>query len=106
MSEDTTYNGWKNYPTWCVNLWLSNDEGLYREAQERTEQTRIDIGSRLEPGEERTRTTRYTLANNFKDWVVDDLAPDLGATFTADLLGYALGEVDWDEIADAWLENA
>lgn len=29
--EDTTYNGWKNYPTWCVNLWLSNDEGLYNE---------------------------------------------------------------------------
>jgi hypothetical protein len=27
---DTTYNGWTNYPTWCVNLWLSNDEGLYR----------------------------------------------------------------------------
>jgi hypothetical protein len=37
---------------------------------------------------------------------VDDLAPDLGASFPADLLGYALGEVDWHEIADAWIEMA
>ena len=26
---DTDYNGWTNYETWNVGLWLGNDEGLY-----------------------------------------------------------------------------
>lgn len=30
MTEpDSSYNGWSNYETWVVNLWLGNDEGSY-----------------------------------------------------------------------------
>ena len=28
-----SYNGWKNYETWNVALWMNNDEGLYELVQ-------------------------------------------------------------------------
>ena len=31
--EDTTYNGWTNYETWNVALWIGNDQGLYNLAR-------------------------------------------------------------------------
>ncbi len=90
MSEQG-YNGWANYPTWAVNLWLGNDEALYRLATEKV------VAAGLERG---------PVADALKSWVRDVLAPDLGATFAADLLGYALDLVDWYEIADAWIEGS
>lgn len=31
---DRTYNGWTNYETWNVVLWIENDEGIYNYIQE------------------------------------------------------------------------
>lgn len=28
--QDTSYNGWSNYETWNVALWIQNDYPLYR----------------------------------------------------------------------------
>ena len=30
---ETTYNGYANYETWNVSLWIQNDEGFYDIAQ-------------------------------------------------------------------------
>jgi hypothetical protein len=34
--DELGYNGWANYETWNVALWLDSDEGLYSFAREYT----------------------------------------------------------------------
>jgi hypothetical protein len=101
------YNGWKNYETWATNLWLGNDEGLYlsvrqmaREAVEAAPQD-INVPDIWSVDE----AARYRLADTIKDWLTNELAPDLGASLWADLLGAALSEVAWDDVAASWIED-
>jgi hypothetical protein len=83
------YNGWDNYETWCVHLWLDNDQGLQEQAQFLA----------------RSQESGTTAEERLKTWVEEDLVPDLGASFAADLLGTALSEVNWTEVAEAFRED-
>ncbi len=93
-TEASTYQGWKNYPTWCINLWISNDEPLYREWLNMVHRAGADSAS--------------DLGQSLKDWVQE--FPGIGdedavVGFPADLLGYALDQVDWMEIATTWIKD-
>ena len=104
MSGDARYNGWTNYETWCVKLWIDNDQGEHEHWREQAREAWRDSVHPQYPGQARSDTARAYLAERLKDaW--HDANPDLGATVWADLLGAALGEVDWYEIAQAMLDD-
>lgn len=110
--SDTTYQGWRNYETWCVKLWIDNDEGSYRYWQEQARDAYDDAtdAPTLYASQSVSDRARSRLANQLKTELDDD-ANELGAKLPesgmyADLLNAALSEVDWYEIADALLVTA
>lgn len=106
MTAETTYNGWKNYPTWAVNLWLSNDEGLYLTTLEQVR----EIVSEDEPTSRYwslEESHRFNTADMLKDFAQELCSNEYdGSSMLSDLIGFALGEVDWNEIAESWIESA
>jgi hypothetical protein len=99
------YNGWKNYETWTVSLWLDNDEKSYRYWRTQVERHRKHAPE-LRQVRQGTWTTdeaiRIGLAGQVKDEVADR-TPLKGASMYSDLLLAALSEVDWFEIVDSWI---
>ena len=92
--DEKGYNGWKNYETWAVKLWMDNDEGSQRLFEDLA---RVHV---KESGDK----AGYGLTRAVKDNIVCS-APDLGASMYADLLGSALDNVDWREIAESLIEG-
>ncbi len=93
--DEQGYNGWTNYETWCVNLWLNNDQGTYNAVNELVEEFDED-------------TNVIKIADAIKSFVED--LPECSsvreqASFVSDLLGAALSEVDWYEIATTWISD-
>ena len=86
--EKKTYNGWSNYETWCVNLWLTNEE-----------ESSLELTAIVRDAEDLGQASQI-----IKEWV-EEMLPDLGASFAADLLGAAVGAVNWYEIAENHKED-
>lgn len=87
------YNGWTNYETWCVNLWLTNEPNdLDERAREHLEASDFDKGSATSDLADELKTDH------------EELMPEVTGVF-ADLLTSALGEVNWHEIAAHFVDE-
>ncbi len=66
----STYNGWGNYETWCVNLWFTSVEELYQLCGKLVAQVRHDVTNTRQVSEHVWTTQeaqQYLLADRLKD---------------------------------------
>ncbi len=103
MSEPKSYNGWSNYETWNVALWIDNEQGNYNHWRSEAQDC-WDNASPRQATLTREERAAYDLADRLKSQFEED-APDLGASCWSDLLSAALSEVDWDEIAEHYMDE-
>jgi len=98
-----TYNGWANYETWVVKLWMDNEQGSQEFFREMTK----EVIANPRQGNKVLTDAEYALidlADALKEHFEDNTPETVG--IYADLLNAALSEVDWREIAEALLEDA
>lgn len=97
--EKKTYNGWANYETWAVALWIDNEQGSQQAAHELARSHWDD--AKPTPVLTRSEEARYNLAAQLKD-DHEENRPEVAGVYS-DLLSAALSEVDWQEVANSHL---
>jgi hypothetical protein len=106
MSE--RYNGWANYETWVVNLWMDNERGqqdywadearqCYEKARPRGILTQRDMAAIALA--DRIREEHGRAATEMLEQARYETGP------LSDLLNGAMSAVNWDEIARSWVDT-
>lgn len=85
------YNGWTNYETWLVNLWLGDH-----------------FASCADDVADDVATDLHEMAQALEQWTSDVLAMDVSSIesgFTCDLINASLSRVDWRDIAEHYVRE-
>ena len=98
-----THEGWSNYETWAVKLWIDNEEPSHRHWCDAADQALRD-GPQSIAGTSIMREPSDLLAERLESELEESM-PELEGVW-ADLLRAAFGDVDWHEIAESMLGNA
>lgn len=88
MTQSNTYNGWHNYETWLVALWLDNDQSLQKSCYNFA----------------RSQGDAYTVGEMIET-LIDGINPLNGSNnLFSDMLNASLREVDWTEIGQHYVD--
>jgi hypothetical protein len=95
MSEHERYNGWTNYETWCLNIWIDNDQYLAERKAELIREVSIHYDDKQV----------YELSLLLES-MVEELKEDvLEVGLMSDLLGGAIGKINFYELAEHYWED-
>ena len=110
--NDATFNGWTNYPTWNLKLWIDNEEALHLEPVELLKACaeRIDAGEGNSFADTREAKVRIMFVDALKEWAEETfLDPVTEATGGAgphiDILLDGWGRINWHEIAQSYMDD-
>jgi len=96
------YNGWYNYETWNLKLWLDNDEDTYFIVQEKAKSLiKKYEGNHIEDAStelEKFNKAEFAFADWLKEHTLKNL-PELKPGFYSDVLNASIREVNFHEIA-------
>lgn len=110
MSDDSGYNGWTNFETWCASMWITNDAGNYEFWSSRAEEVLRQTFDEKEDDEDETEVRRAAsraLAREIEQSIADaasEILPE-PASMLVDLLGASLLRVDEVEIAEHMISD-
>jgi hypothetical protein len=86
---ETTYEGWANWETWNLNLWIDNEEPLYRAKQRFLRAGKLDAQSVRAFCEELFPNGTSDMRRDGRETVAEQWA-----------------KVDWNELATAYATEA
>lgn len=116
MTEDTKYNGWTNYETWCAALWIDNEPAWYEQAREIAQNEIRDGGlstyneHKSMPNSARFLPGSTTVGGNLQAMIEEyieciDENEVLSSGFIADMFNAAMSEIDWREIGEHYISD-
>jgi len=92
------YNGWYNYETWMVNLWMDNTQQSHETwRQIARESIDADEGTNWFYFEDQLK--------QYLDYIQEDVDNHINNGMVKDLLGAAISEINTREIAMHWVAD-
>jgi len=88
-NEETNYNGWTNYETWYINLWLTNDQSSYNYWSSVTNEC----------------TSIHELSEQIKDDIDKNNPLSSESSLYSDLLSSAISSCNFYEIAQSFWQD-